>query len=175
MSPAMEQSSQVDLRGFTYALEPLQQKQLWQMEQLQCELAQAQAVWLAAKDELLKLELTLRDLSDAARQLLQKKFDPQTHRQTLAYLVQLRQQVEESVQIEAQLRATKETIFSAVVEQQKKLDALVEHKNTEVLEYVKERSRLDQMQMDRDWIARTHFTETIATKVGIDAQEWTYT
>jgi hypothetical protein len=48
---------------------------------------------------------------------------------------------------------------------------LVEHKNAELADYVRESSRLDQMQMDRDWIARTNFTEKNATAVEIEAQE----
>ena len=153
----MSQSSQVDLRGFTYALEPLQHKQQWRMEQLQCQFAKAQAAWLESKNELLKLQRMLSDQSDLARDALQKRVDPQTHRQTVAYLTQLNQRVEESILAEASKREERELIFASMIEQHKKLDVLVEHKNLELEDYVKEMSRLDQIQVDRDWIARSYF------------------
>jgi hypothetical protein len=171
MSQVIGQSPLVDLRGFNYALEPLHQKQKWHMDRLQCELVQAQAVWLVAKNDLVNLQRTFHDQSELAREALLKRFDPQTHRQTLTYLAQLGQKVQESVQTELKMREAKEAIFADVIEQQKKLDVLVEHKNAELADYVRESSRLDQMQMDRDWIARTNFTEKNATAVEIEAQE----
>lgn len=164
----MSQSSQVDLRGFAYALEPLQHKQQWRMEQLQRQFAKAQAVWLEAKNDLLKLQRMFNDQSELARVALQKRFDPQTHRQTVAYLTQLGQQVEESLLTEANKREEREAIFTDMIEQHKKLDMLVDHKNFELEEYVKEMSRLDQIQVDRDWISRTHFVGKSA--LGFESQ-----
>jgi flagellar biosynthesis chaperone FliJ len=166
-------SGQVDLRGFKYALEPLHTRQEWKTQSLLRELARAQTVCQAATQRLQLLQGAFDDQSDVAKRTLNGNLDPQTHRGTLAYLMSLRQQIDDAVETESQARERRRELFAGFVKQKTKLEALDEHRNSEVSSYAKEAMRLEQIRADQDWISMARLKNSLSagSTSGVDRGE----
>ena len=156
MSQSAAFSSQVDLRGFDYALEPLQRKQQWRLDALQTRLARARSQESLAQTRLRAKQTAYRHELVLADQALQRHLDPQALQRTMAYLAQMAQQVHEADQTVANCRQARRALVQECIVQQQKLDTLSRHREECLLAYVAETSRLELAQADRDWIVHRH-------------------
>ncbi|MDA8456961.1 hypothetical protein M4R22_19560 [Acidovorax sp. GBBC 3334] len=146
--------SQVDLRGFSYPLEPYLRKQEWQLERLEGKLAQVQKQLLCAQDSRRGLHL---QFEGQARQMLQwtrARLDPHMHQRGLAYLADVRQRIETQDQEIQSLHAQKASLHEEFVAQQRTIDGLQEHRSIALQEYAQEVTRVQAAEADRDWIGR---------------------
>ena len=148
----------VDVRGFAYALEPLRQRQRWQLDAALASLADAQHELDITEKQLLQLrqahDAQARALSDAAM----RRLDADAHRRTLAYLAQSR---ERAVRLEIEhnrQRETRDERRRDCVARQLRLDGLEQHRRDTLAEFANEARRRQANEHDREWLARAAAT-----------------
>ena len=146
--------SQVDLRGFSYPLEPYLRKQEWQLERLEGKLAQIQKLLLSAQESKHGLHVQLQGQSRQMLQWTQARLDPRMHQRGLAYLADIQHRIETQDQEIQSLDAQRIAIREEFVAQQQTIDGLQEHRANALREYAQEVTRLQAAEADRDWIGR---------------------
>jgi len=149
-------SSQVDLRGYTYALEPLRRKQQWALESLLCRLGQAQKACSVAHAKLEALQTTYQHQTASASQWLQERIDPQAHARALTYLTLMAHRIFEAGQTLSKCHQERQKVLDACTGQQQKIEVLSRHREETLQAYVQAQSRLTLAQADRDWIAHSY-------------------
>jgi hypothetical protein len=157
-----------ELRGFKYALEPLVHKNEWQLEALQTALARVQRRWNETREKLDALKTQYDEQSQRMSKAMMTRIDPATHRSSLAYLAQQREQIELAQTKLKELDAERKTAREACAAQQQKLDLLGEHRADEERAFAAEALRLQLAEADRDWIARRQWSEGQAAQM-VDA------
>lgn len=156
MNSEKKSSSQVDLRGFDYALAPYVLQQQWRMEKLQSQLAKAQAVAMEAQKKLDALTMRLQAQAEHMQKSLLTSINPATYQHGLAFLGQLQEQIVVQKQFLHDLQSNVARLRSANIAQQSRLDGLDEHKLESERAYAAEIIRSTAAEADRDWIARGH-------------------
>ncbi|SFD93450.1 hypothetical protein [Paracidovorax konjaci] len=146
--------SQVDLRGFSYPLEPYLRKQEWQLERLEGRLAQVQKQLLSAQESRRSLYLQFEGQARQMLQWTQARIDPHMHQRGLAYLAGVRQRIETQDQEIQSLDARKASLHEEFVAQQRTIDGLQDHRSGALREYAQEVMRVQAAEADRDWIGR---------------------
>jgi len=146
--------STVDLRGFVYGLEPVQQKQQWRLDALQVQLSKTHKQLQQHQAALDALQLTHREQSLHATQALQRQFNPAAHSLTLAYLAQLQEQIDVSQARLVQTQNEQKALQQACIAQQNRLVLLTRHREQATQAYMKEEANRLASEADRDWMAR---------------------
>lgn len=148
-------SSTVDLRGFVYPLEPQLNRQRWELERLQGQVAQLGS-------RINGLEKQLKDAEDnygAQHAYLaasvQQRPDPAMHRRALDYLVRARNMIAGLEQELEEVRKERSRLLERCIEQQRRIQMLEEHRVTQLQEYVQEEQARLASEQDREWSARS--------------------
>ena len=149
-------SSQVDLRGYSYALEPLQRKQQWALASLLSKLGRAQKACSNAQATLDALQTTYQQQVASAGQWLQQPLDPQAHARALAYLTLMAQRIFDANQALSKCHQERQKLLDACTAQQQKIEVLSRHRDETLQAYAQEQSRQTLVQADRDWIAHSY-------------------
>lgn len=144
----------VDVRGFSYALEPVRQKQQWLLDKLMADLANAQR-------DLTRVQMKideLRQLHDVQAATLfhamQQRLDPSAHRGAVGYLARLREQSSQLQREHLALLETCDSLRAACVSQQLRIEGLMRHKEDALREYAHEMRQRSDAEQDRNWLAR---------------------
>lgn len=143
-----------DLRGFRYALAPLQQRQQWALERLQLQLAEAGKSVMQAQGDLAEIELLHQQAAAAAAWREGGRIDPSAHRRSLAYLLQLGARATAARQRRDELLAEQQRLRAACAALQLRLEGLEQHRHEAAAAHVREVARGEATEQDRDWLAR---------------------
>ncbi len=154
MSQHEPSPSQVDLRGFDYALAPFVRQQEWRMERLQQQLAAVQRELASARQQRNTLLANLHAQAGSMQAQLEARVDANAHQRGLAYLAGLRQRIHLQDGEIARLEGDRSRAQADCMAQQVKLDGLEEHRAGELRTFVEEATRREAAEADRDWIGR---------------------
>ncbi|CBJ37729.1 protein of unknown function [Ralstonia solanacearum CMR15] len=145
---------QPDLRGFEYAMEPLRQQRQWQMEKLLADLGRLQHDISQAQADLERLRSEYEDHARSAADAAHQRFNIDTHRRGLNWLIALRtQMLEKESRLDA-LQRQKLDIQQACVVAQQKVDVIEQHRDESIADYVQAQNGRLLAQADQDWMAR---------------------
>ena len=141
-------------KGFVYQLTPYLRKQEWQIDRLEHRMSQLKRQIASLTQSRAAIELRSEEQSAHLHVSQQTRLNPALHRSGLFHLLELRQQLQRLDSELAELAAQKELLHSEWIAQQRKLDGLMEHRNSMLQEYVAEAQRLAAVEADRDWLSR---------------------
>ncbi|WCM91114.1 hypothetical protein M5C99_11795 [Acidovorax sp. NCPPB 2350] len=154
MTRTSAQGALVDMRGFSYALVPYLRKQEWQMERLEGQLVKLQHAIAMAKEERRSADAAFQAQAAHLQRNVHARPDPRAHLQGLAYLADMRRQMDvQDREIEA-LCDQRVQLQGECLAQQRAIDGLLEHRSDAMQHYVQEALRLAAAEADRDWIGR---------------------
>lgn len=156
MSRTLNPPSQVDLRGFSYALSPFVRQQRWHMDSLQAQLARAQRLVVESQKECEVMRASLCAQSAHIQQSLLQRPNPSAYHQGLAFLAQLQQRISAQKKSLQALQAERLRLQSECLAQQRKLDGLEEHRTLALQDYATQAAQREAAEADRDWIGRAH-------------------
>ena len=145
---------QPDLRGFEYAMEPLRKQRQWRMERVLAELGRLQHDISQAQAALKRLCIEYEGHARAIAETVLQRFDIDTHRRGLNWLVALRTQILESESRLDTLQQKKLEMRQAFVLAQQKLDVMERHRDESIADYAQVRNGRLLAQADQDWLAR---------------------
>lgn len=148
------EASVIDTRGFVYALAPYLQKQEWQLERLENQLAHASRQLVEAQARRDGLDEDFESQMASLRTSMHPSPNPQAYQRGLLYLAHLRSEMKKQDQEIEVLLSQKEQVRTQCIAQQLRLDGLAEHRANELQEYAGDRARLLAAEADRDWIGR---------------------
>ncbi|BFO56021.1 MULTISPECIES: hypothetical protein [Comamonadaceae] len=144
----------VDLRGFTYPLEPYLRKQEWQLERLEARLARLLQDIARAVEQGRELQAQFDAQAQQMQQWMQVRLDPRLHQRGLAYLADARRRIADHTRELEALHAQRVALKAECIAQQRTIDGLQEHRADAVRDYALEAVRLAAAEADRDWIGR---------------------
>lgn len=147
-------SSAVDLRGFSYPLEPYLRKQEWQLERLEGRMARLQQTLSEALAQGRVLQAQFDEQALQMQQAVQSRLDPRLYQRGLAYLAQARCRIDEQGREIESLQAQRNALKTECIAQQRTIDGLQEHRTAALRDYTQEVARLAAAEADRDWIGR---------------------
>lgn len=145
----------VDVRGFSYALEPLRQRQRWQLDAALAALARAQRALDATEARLSQLHEAHDAQARALSEAVMRRLDASAHRRALTYLAHLR---ERAAQLEIERnrqRDARDEQRRDCVARQLRLDGLEQHRQDTLNEFADDARRRQANEQDRDWLAHT--------------------
>jgi len=145
----------IDVRGFTYALEPVRQRQQWRLDKAMTALAQAQKQLAETEAKLAQLLATHDEQAQQLGQALMQRLDPVAHRRHLGYLTSLRKQWLELDQTRQEQRTNCERCRQQCLREQVRLEGLTQHKEDALAQYGDEMRQRNLNEQDRDWLARS--------------------
>jgi chromosome segregation ATPase len=149
-------TSDVDLRGFSYPLEPLLTLQRWDADALQSKLAKLDR---QIEERTAALAQTAADYARRAQAMRTNEgtaLDPAAYGRALAHLGGVQTQI---VEIERQIGRLKDDrlrLQQAYRKAQLKVDVTSSHRNECVADYVAAQSNRVNSERDRDWLARAY-------------------
>lgn len=147
-------SSTVDLRGFSYALEPLLRSQQWQRDALELKLGRIERVLAAARRERERAQAAFAACARDIRKPAGVALEPIAYARGLGYMAALQAEIERRERSLRELEQEKRTLWERYLQQQLKVDITSRHKDECMNEYLlSEQNRLGG-EMDRDWLAR---------------------
>ncbi len=156
MSAEKSRSSQIDVRGFRYALEPLQRKHEWQLAALETQLGHRHRDLKDSREALSELQSRHRQQLAWAHSLDPRRaLDPQSRQRLLACLVQLDEEIRQAgLVVQQRLQAVQES-QAACNQKRRKIEALDKHREASLKEFAEEQGRIQFAQLDRDWMAHS--------------------
>jgi hypothetical protein len=144
----------LDLRRFSYALEPLLKRRQWQLDTLNASLGRLQQAIDTAENDLQALRAQhLRESEDLAR-ALNLQLDPAFHARGLQWLRQLKTRTETGSLALSALHAQRTALAAKCLAQQRKVDAVLAHRKDALEVFVREENGRLAAEADRDWLAR---------------------
>ena len=148
----------VDLRRFTYALEPLRSQRKWQLEALLTRLGRAQAAVQQAEEDLAILRERHRSMSLEMAEALVRGVNPAQYILGLQWLAHLKSQILDQKQTLESLHTERAEIRAQCQAHHHKVEVLDEHRADCVLVFAQEEAGRQALEADRDWIARLRLT-----------------
>ncbi|HSW22229.1 MAG TPA: hypothetical protein VLJ62_05645 [Burkholderiaceae bacterium] len=155
-----------DLRGFSYALEPLLRRQRWALEAAQSRLGLANREIAQATHALSGLQEQLADQNARAAQAATERMDPVLHRRSLQWLADMRQEIARAQQALDGLREQRSQLMAVCAQRQNKLDVIERHRDECRAVYAQEHDMRAAAAADRDWLARRPATRDAAATMG---------
>jgi flagellar biosynthesis chaperone FliJ len=153
-------TSDVDLRGFAYPLEPLLTLQRWDADALQAKLAKLDRQVAQSADALAQLTADYAHRAQAMRAGQGAAFDPTAYGRSLAYLGDLQGQIVEAERQLAGMKEQRRLLQQASWKAQLKVDVSSSHRSECIAEYAASQSGRLNSERDRDWLARAqHSTQ----------------
>jgi septal ring factor EnvC (AmiA/AmiB activator) len=156
-------SGAADLRGFTYALEPLHRQRAWRLEQLRQQLAQVKGQLTEQRQELVRLNQAHAAGSRAALDATKLRLDPGTHVRSLAYLAQLQHDMAKQTKKVEALLSQYDELQQDYFRAHKNLEALDQHRDLAVKDFQAEKLRQQAVEADRDWLSRLSARQSISS------------
>lgn len=148
------QASDVDLRGFRYALEPVERRQRWQLDALQRRLALQQTQLAQARQGAQDLEDERQAVAARAGSVQGQRIDPQSRGRALAYMRRLAQQHRDALERVDELDAACAQARSDCIQAQLRLQGLQAHRASALAEFATEQRQREAGERDREWLAR---------------------
>ena len=143
-----------DLRGFTYALEPLRTRQRWQLEALQVKLGAANRDIAEVAATLAQFSEQLRAQHAQASDAVTRRIDPALQRRTLYWLVQLREEIAQAQSRMDRLCEQRAGLRAEFLAKQNKLDVIERHRDESLADYSQTQQNRVGAAADGDWLAR---------------------
>lgn len=159
----------VDLRRFTYALEPLRRQRKWQLEALLTRLGRIQVAVQQAEDELSNMRGQLQAASQRIALATARRMDPSSHVLGLQWLIRQKSRILDQEQRLESLRSERTEIRARCQAHHHKVEVLDEHRAECVFEFTREEAGRQSLEADRDWIARArlaHHRHSHRGKIG---------
>lgn len=161
-----------DLRGFSYALEPLRRQRGWQLEQQRLQLARARQQLNEEEQVLSRQKQKHAQSSHAVLSAASLRLEPGVHARSLAYLTQLQKDMTIQAETIRTLRAQYEKAQQAYFQAHKNLEALDRHRDLALLEHTAECLRMQALEADRDWLARRSITHANPPGTASSQEAW---
>lgn len=143
-----------DVRGFTYALEPLRRRQRWQLEALQVKLGGANRDIADSTARLAQFEEQLRTQLAQASDAVTQRFDLAVHRRSLYWLARLREQIAQAQTQLQELCERRAQLRADCLSRQNKLDVIERHRDDSMSAYTQTHQNRQGAAADADWLAR---------------------
>lgn len=144
----------VDIRGFSYPLEPVRQRQQWQLDRSLAALGRAQKLLDQTEEQLKQLRETHDAQARALSEATLRRLDPGAHRRALGYLTHLRERSKELETLRDTQRLARDELRRECTERRLRLDGLDRHKEDALTDYAHEIRQRNANEQDRDWLAR---------------------
>ncbi|MFS2053920.1 hypothetical protein ACEN9J_11260 [Variovorax sp. Varisp41] len=145
----------VDIRGFSYPLEPVRQRQQWQLDRCLAALGRAQKLLDQTEVQLKQLRETHDGQARALSEATLRRLDPGAHRRALGYLTHLRERSNEVETLRDTQRLARDELRRECTERRLRLDGLDRHKEDALAEFAHEIRQRNANEQDRDWLARS--------------------
>lgn len=143
-----------DVRGFRYPLEPLLQRQRWQLEAAQARLGRATREVAEKRAAIDRREEGLRRQDADAARAAAARFDPVQQHRNLQWLAREREAIAgEQRELEA-LRGRRAEIAADCLARQNRLQVIEDHREDRVADYVQEQQGRLAAAADAEWLAR---------------------
>jgi hypothetical protein len=165
----------VDVRGFQFALEPLWRQRQWELETLQCRLAEARRHGSEGRTALEALRLELQTQGRGASEALAQRLDPVRHASRLRWLSTLRSQVSMQEERVAELRREEVRLAADCAKQQNQVDAVEACRDDALADFARHEERRLAAESDRDWLARRSSPvarQTVAAAIDVAAERF---
>lgn len=148
----------IDVRAFTYALEPLRKRRSWEMEAVEARLGLVNREIALATSQLEHRRQKLVEQHAKAADGMVRRMDPSQHRRTLSWLVRLREEIGFAQRHLEELKAARSKLMAEYAATQNRLAAIDSHRMDCLADYARaEQGRLAAA-ADADWLARRHTT-----------------
>lgn len=144
----------VDLRRFSYALEPLLKRRQWQLDTLNASLGRLQQAIDAAQDDLQALRAQHHRESEDLARALELQLDPALHARGLQWLRQLKTRMETGSLALSALHAQRTALAAKCLAQQQRLDAVLADRKDAQEAFVREEGGRLAAEADKDWLSR---------------------
>lgn len=144
----------VDLRGFDYALAPLQRQHEWRRDAARARVMRVRRQIAETEAEVVALRERHRREGEALARSLAQRVDPGVHRHMLDWLGQLHSQIRVAEQALSDLRAKCDELLERYRAEERKLDLLDAHRKACLEEFVRDAQNRLAAQADRDWLSR---------------------
>ena len=152
-------SSSVDLRGFSYQLEPILQRTQWEIDALQMRLGLSLRALEECQSSLRDMEAKLGSQVAALGVTWQARLDPQSYQQGLLFLAQRKQDIETQRKTLESLQENHMLIQKECVVKQQKIELIQSHRNECLDDFMVTQTNLQSSEADRDWNARSTWRE----------------
>ncbi|MDB5752726.1 MAG: coiled-coil domain containing 88-like protein [Ramlibacter sp.] len=142
----------VDMRAFAWPLLPLERKLEWERDAARARLAQALAALHRSQSQLRELDALHQQQARRAAPVLHQTLDPPAHRQFLAYLVSIQQQLG---RVGQRLQSLERALAAARAEcahRECKLESLVAARAGAMRAYIAGALLLQDRQADAAWL-----------------------
>jgi hypothetical protein len=140
-----------DPRGFSYDLQALLHRQRWQLEALQCALADAMRRRRVAEAALIKLQDLQREARVGAA-AVGRQFDPQRARALVNYLCQLAERIHVQTECRDELNRECESKKRECADAQARLDEIEKHRGRALAAHWRDQSRIQAAVTDEQWL-----------------------
>lgn len=147
-------TARVDLRSFSYALEPLLLKQQWRLDAAQAKLGQIEGQVAVARRERELAQAALDDCARGIRAMAGAALDPAAYSRSLLYLADLQAGIAEMDLRLERLQRDRQALREDCMQAQRKVDVTSAHKDECVKEYILSEQNRISSETDRDWLAR---------------------
>lgn len=144
----------VDMRGFCHALEPLQKREAWKLQRLLSEHGKLCRQVQAREAAIREWGGKQREEASAIEAVLRQRMDPGHHRRALAYLEQLHRRLVAEQQLlrrDIEAQAASQRACNA---QHLKVEGLAQHRDAARIAYAGEQRTRQAVEADRNWMAR---------------------
>lgn len=144
----------VDLRLFSYELEPAQNKLEWEKSKALMHMSKILTKYRGEKILFDKLEAHHLSVTKSLRRQLEAKFDPDMYQSALIFLDQLSTKIEDQKKVMQTIENEKQLIRKTLFNLQLKNDLFEEHKRECCADFVSVEINKQLSEIDREWSAR---------------------
>ncbi|MFZ6876356.1 hypothetical protein ACO0LF_30230 [Undibacterium sp. Di27W] len=148
-------SASVDLRGFTYQLDPIQKQTQWRLDLLEIELAKAQQGEQSCAQIIDDLKQREQDQASLAMTSWQSHVNVSVHQSALEFLLTLKNAIFRKQEELLALQKKCTSIREECIGLQQKLEIFESHRQECLDEYILEQLHQQNAEIDRDWNARS--------------------
>ncbi len=148
-------SSSVDLRGFTYQLDPVQKQTQWKLDILEIDLARAQHEVQQCAQVIEQLKLRELEQAQLARTSWHSHMNVSVYQSALEFLLVLKAEMLVKQEELIKLQDKCSLIRQECVNLQQKMELFDSHRKECLDEYVLEQLHHQNAEIDRDWNARS--------------------
>jgi hypothetical protein len=141
-----------DPRGFRYELQALLHRHRWQLDALQCALADAMRRRRVAEAALMRLQGLQREAKVGAA-AVGRQLDPQHARAIVNYLCQLADRIRLQAECRDELNRECESKKRDCADAQARLDEIQKHRDRALAAHWRDQSRIQATVADEQWVA----------------------
>lgn len=146
--------SDVDLRGFSYVLAPVQRQANWRFERLQREVGAVQQQVSEGEARLTQMRAAHAQHASDLAHGWERRADPTGHARGLAFLGQSGKRIDAQVHQVATDRERLSQAQRACLQAQLRIEGMDRHEQEAIAVFAAEQRRRLAVEADRDWAAR---------------------